>query len=980
MENEQFIGQELDLLQLANYIICDADNVKNYIQKSHSNNTLNIISQNIRSITCNFPNFTTLLQRSQVTWDFVILTECWLMSSKSIPELDSYDFVTTSKHKTQNEGVAIYFRKQLRVEFEEPDISDANCLLVKLDSYTCIIGIYRPPSQHNITNFINFLEILLNRLKGYKNIILCGDINIDISPNGSDKRHHEYLNMLAGHSMLPGHSLPTHGKTCLDHMVIKTNASTTCFVIESSITGHESVALTLNQKILENGRNLLHYRIDFERLDQILTNLNLQTILDCTNVNVAADLLTHLLSSAIKESSKLIKTPKRKHISKPWITKGLLRCMRNRDNLYKKHKKDPNNETLKVTYKRYRNFCNSILRKVKRKYQQEEIENARDNSKKLWEVIKKISGSNKPKDLSLKLLKTDKPMESVNDVNRFFANVGQSLAEKVLNSNRFINSSQNVITHRMPIKSLLLLPTDNDEISTIIQGLRNNCAVGNDQISGRILKRYKYIITPYITHICNLAISSGIFPRAFKTALIKPIHKGGEPECVNNFRPISILPTLSKILERIMNNRLTSFLEDNHLLSSNQFGFRHGKSTNDAVHELVHSIISSLDEKGKCVTVFLDLAKAFDSVSIPYLLEKLERIGVRGLPLSLFRDYLSERKQRVKIDQTISDELTVSYGVPQGSILGPTLFLVYIDDLCRLQLKNGKIFTYADDTALFFSGNNWVEVFETAQMGFNSVLEWLRNNLLTLNVSKTKYIAFSPRANLHPPVTLNIAAHVCNPTVPACSCTQIQRTDKIKYLGVIIDQTLSFKPHIEILVTRLRKLIFIFRNMRHIANHQVIKMVYYALCQSLVEYCITSWGGAAKSLLIEVERAQRAILKVGRGHPFRYPTDALYREWDVLSVRKLFLLHIALKKHSQLRYNPELMTEKRRKGKVCQVKKFRTSLAQRFYCFLGDYIYNKINCVLTVYPLHKTICKRSVSKYLKSLSYKEVEDLLCITK
>lgn len=354
----------------------------------------------------------------------------------------------------------------------------------------------------------------------------------------------------------------------------------------------------------------------------------------------------------------------------------------------------------------------------------------------------------------------------------------------------------------------------------------------------------------------------------------------------------------------------------------------------------------------------------------------MERIGIRGMSLQLFTSYLSFRKQKVKIDQWLSHEIFVDYGVPQGSIIGPILFLIYINDLCKLQLINGRIFSYADDTALIFWSNSWNETFETAQIGFDEVCSWLQENLLTLNVTKTNYLPFAVKSNLLPPTSFNILAHSCDSTDLSCSCTSLQRATNVKYLGVILDNLLSFKPHIDLLVSRLRKLIYIFKTLRYIANQCVIKMLYTALCQSLIEYCIVSWGGTYKTSLIEVERAQRTILKVAAGLPFRYSTLELYKKWGVLSVRKIFILQTVIRKHSLLTFKINTTYDKRRKGNVSPMVSLNTKLSQRFFCYLGSFLYNKLNNVLEIFPLTKKCLKRLVSNYLKSLSYEETESLI----
>lgn len=358
---------------------------------------------------------------------------------------------------------------------------------------------------------------------------------------------------------------------------------------------------------------------------------------------------------------------------------------------------------------------------------------------------------------------------------------------------------------------------------------------------------------------------------------------------------------------------------------------------------------------------------------------KLELSGVRGIPLKLFSDYLTNRTQRVKIGEIVSTEEPVTYGVPQGSILGPSLFLIYINGLCNLSLDKGKVFTFADDSALLFNGDSWNDVFELAQKGVNRVCSWLKVNALTLNATKTTYMVFAQRSTFLPPTSLEIKIHKCNWTTVTnvdCTCAPLLRTDTTKYLGVIIDRTLSFKNHISALVKRLRKLMYIFKTLRNVANRNVIKMVYLALCQPIFGYCITAWGGSGKTQLLELERAQRAVLKVGAGLPFRFPTTDLYTTWDVLTVRQYFLLQTVLLKHSQINYDQEIVKDRRRKGKVCSSLNFRTKQPNRFFIFLGSYIYNLVNAKLSIYSLPRAKCKTAVTNWLKSLTYTESENLL----
>jgi hypothetical protein len=280
---------------------------------------------------------------------------------------------------------------------------------------------------------------------------------------------------------------------------------------------------------------------------------------------------------------------------------------------------------------------------------------------------------------------------------------------------------------------------------------------------------------------------------------------------------------------------------------------------------------------------------------------------------------------------------------------------------------------------LLFRAKTWPGAFKYAQLGFDKVVKWLSENKLTLNVAKTKYIPFCIRNQFNAELeSLFIKSHYCCSSIDkaiTCSCPYLTRTDSIKYLGVIIDKNLNFHEHIDLLTSRIRKLIYIFKNLRHVANSDVIRMVYLALVQSLLTYCITSWGGASKTTMIQLERAQRAILKVSKSLPFIYPTLNLYKDCEVLSVRKLFILHTILEKHAKLEYDP-IMEKKRRIKNVCPSVTLKTKFSNKFFCFLGNYLYNKLNKELSYYSLPIYKCKKLTKQWLLNLDYETTEGLL----
>jgi hypothetical protein len=354
----------------------------------------------------------------------------------------------------------------------------------------------------------------------------------------------------------------------------------------------------------------------------------------------------------------------------------------------------------------------------------------------------------------------------------------------------------------------------------------------------------------------------------------------------------------------------------------------------------------------------------------------MERVGIRGMPLNLLSDYLQGRTQKTKIGDCVSQNVDVTFGVPQGSVLGPTLFLLYINDLTNLEMECGHTLSYADDTVIIFDGPTWESVFERAETGLRRVCSWLKQNLLTLNVNKTNYICFSKYISSQPSNNLNLKIHKCITSDEIiCNCMNITKVNSIKYLGVMLDQRMSWYTHTEYVNTRIRKLIWIFKKLRHITTKKLLNQLYITLAQSVMSYCISVWGGSAKTNFLRVERGQRCLIKVMYSKPFRFPTKDIYHLSDLLSMRKLYILSVTMRLHKKLTFNPKLLT-RRRKHNVAPVPTTKSTFAKRQYAVQSAYLYNTLNKTLSIYPMLLYKCKTTLIEWLKSLSYVETEDLL----
>lgn len=956
------LDDELDSLSVAKSYKCAPEMCLRCI--THPNRGLKILHINIRSIQKNFDEISVLMKLLGFHCDVIVLSECWLSKISQLPTLDGYTSYHTNNTFNQNDGCAIYIKSSIKHDVKEPNFADANCLICTIESIS-IIAIYRSPSYRNITNFIDSLDKILTLPT--QSVVLIGDINIDIKNGNNDTNSDEYLTCAAAHGLLPAHLYPTRVSNCLDHILLKTNFCATAIVIESSITDHEPLLLFLQAKNKDRNRSFTKYKLNRDAVIETINGFDWSPILKMTDADSASEELVGNLSTIIKANTYEYKIPRKQRTLKPWITPGLLRCIRNRDRMHAKLKKCINNEILRITYNRYRNHCNSLLKKLKRAYEKEEFSKAKNNIKATWDVIKKVADISSNVTPPIELLHlSDSPRLSLNIVNDYFAGIGKNLASKI----KPISPTPIAVSSKSG-SSMVLLETTEMDVEGIILTLKLDSATGWDGIPLNVIRATRTVLVPIITHVCNLAISSGVFPAVFKRAVVHPIHKSGRRDDVNNYRPISVLSAMSKILERVLNKSLLSFLNVNNILSPNQFGFRRGMSTEDAVLALTEHAVRTLDNKHKCLGIFIDLSKAFDTVSAPELLKKMESIGIRGVVLEMFRDYLRGRTQVVKVEQNESDERPITYGVPQGSILGPTLFLIYINDLCQIQINSCKIVSYADDTSLLVDGKDWAQCYHNAEKALTCVVEWLRNNLLTVNVSKTFYIPFAIKSNLSPPASYTLKAHSCK-SANFCDCPPIAKSPTVKYLGVHIDQYLNWHKHLDALVSRTRKLIYVFKKLRNSADPDTLKVVYFALCQSILAYCIPAWGGATENVFLRLERAQRAVLKILFYRPRRYSTVQLYAESKVLTVRQLYVFQSMLRKHS---VRPLSEPTGRVKHTVFPQQSCKTSFAKRCYYINSSKIYNQLNKELKFFHSTKYQFKSALREYLLKLDYRKTENL-----
>ena len=470
--------------------------------------------------------------------------------------------------------------------------------------------------------------------------------------------------------------------------------------------------------------------------------------------------------------------------------------------------------------------------------------------KKTWKGINELIRSNSNKTYINQIqynetVITDKK-QIVNTFNDFFINVGPTTDREIPKTPI---SPLSFLKHRVA-SDFVLKPTSVPEVMTTLLQLDDKKSPGPSEIPINLLKLSAPIIVPHLVTILNLSLQTGIFPNLMKLAKVIPIFKSGSKLLVTNYRPISLLSVFSKIFEKIVHKQFYSFLCTNSVIYDTQFGFQKNKSTLHSLIEIVENIRNCMDKSNYGCGIFIDLKKAFDTVNHTILIQKLEHYGVRGKSLDWFSSYLIGRTQYTFCNNHSSQVKEITCGIPQGSVLGPLLFLLYINDLPNIS-KIFKFYLFADDTNIFYQNSNLEDLQRIINCELKKLSMWLNANRLALNISKTNFVIFAAKNKPTSTVTLLLNKKA------------IQQADYVKYLGILIDSQLTFKNHITAISKKISRITGLMYRIRSFIDDKTLTMIYYSLMYPQLLYGIPIWGNAddthLNTLLLLQKKAVRLI-------------------------------------------------------------------------------------------------------------------------
>ena len=426
-------------------------------------------------------------------------------------------------------------------------------------------------------------------------------------------------------------------------------------------------------------------------------------------------------------------------------------------------------------------------------------------------------------------------------------------------------------------KTFVLSPISPIEVNNVIDNLKSN-DLNVNSIATSVLDKSKHIITPILCHLINLFVQQGYFPDDLKLGCITPIFKNGDKERVSNYRPICSLSPLSKIIEKVVSNRMVNFIEDHNILSNTQFGFRKNMGTETALIHYIDKLQNALNDGKYSISIFMDLSKAFDVIDHEILKIKLEHYGFRGNFLEFLMSYVKDRKYFVHVNGNRSKTELVNIGVPQGSTLGPLLFLLYINDMVHCS-DMFFLSQFADDSTVTYSTSNLNQAFlNTVESDFKHVLDWLSANKLIINLDKTHLMLFTNR--------------IRPPSIPIkANGKTIKEVTEAKFLGVVVDNKLKWNAHVNYLAKKISKSVSVLKMVKYTFPSDILKSIYYSLIYPYFTYCNIIWGSAANVHLERLVNLQKKSVRIVCKTNYRNHTAPLFNNLKLLQVKDIYELN-----------------------------------------------------------------------------------------
>lgn len=858
---------------LNNQYFSNLKSFENYFNNITSS-FFNIISINIRSISSitkfnKFKNLIAMLPRLPC---IIAVQESWIEKKQiQLYNIAGYRSVHCCRDDGYG-GTSLFIRENLDFDIESCESRNfVDSVVLTLNNVKFngrpikFMSFYRS-QKCDIQSFLSFLENLLI-IYGRHPCVFVGDSNIDGSSNICSG---ELLNLLGYYDFENCHTLITRpdSRTSIDHVYSNINNALRIDSVECKLSDHNIISCKIeiehsSSEFTDNIKLLC----DYNRAKNLIQS-QLPSLSQSGDPSLDTTALISCIGNAI-ENSTVTKQTKRiiKQEITPWINVNLQKLIIYKKKLLKLRRKKKSNIDIDMRLKRISNVIKNACKESMNNYYMNNLSNIQHDPKKCWKFLNETLGRTTKRSLNLKDSNGETilhDLQKAEFLNRHFL---QSIAHLRVQIQHTSTDSFNFFrTMTLHNDRLTFEGTTYEEVKSIISNLSPCKSSGHDNISTKLLLECSNELTPYISNLFNTIISSSIYPDVLKIHKVVPIPKEKNASTADKFRPIAVLSIIDNIFERILYNQISIYMKNHNLLNDFQYGFREGCGTEEAVVNVVNFICKGLDEGSSGVAgIFYDFSKAFDLIDHDILIQKLEYYGVRGNELSLLKSYLSSRKQFVQINNHRSSFGDVECGVPQGSVLGPLLFTIYLNDIKNLGLS-GKIFIYADDICIFYPYKHETAVKAYMERDASLLSEFARINKLILNASKTQLIRFKPY-NLH---NINFSVFVDG--------SEVTEVHTVKYLGIHLQSNLAWSDHIQYIKGKTAQAVGILYKFKNKFDRNTKFLLYNALIQSHFNYLAILYGYKKSTEFKSLQRIQNKALKLVSNLPVRHPTISLYRD------------------------------------------------------------------------------------------------------
>lgn len=838
-------------------------------------------------------------------------------------ELPNYNLYSELRTNKRGGGVLLYIHKSVSfMRYSNLCTQEFECVTGELSINSRKFGlcaVYRPPDTSKL-RFIKELSSVVSKHPIKQDCVILGDMNIDLKVCNPVTEH--YLGSLCTLGFVNGINSYTRiekygnriSKSCIDHVFIRNTSTYNIFtsVVNTSPADHCITGCAITCALNKNDSHSpiqLITKIDNRRVHSELNNIDWSIPLQYSCPNKIVNYI-HTSFNNVYDKCKF--TISKSSFSKrkicPWANENLRKMCLKRDLLFSIWLKDENNPQKRLLYNRYRNKTNKYTNYIRNKQIMMEVTQNFKNTKKIWSIVNNLTGKIMEciENVLLMAFRTDPSTLANTFMTEFNSNI------KNLSSPCDVPLLDKSKYEIIPDRSIRVKPAREDTVDKIIKQINDRKAPGYDGIRAKDVKYASANLIPIITHLINCCLRTGTYPDLLKIGVIRPIHKKGLRDDVNNYRPITILSCIDKILERYIGNEINLFIQTHGIINDKQYGFQKNKSTTQLLRAFTDEVNEQLNDKKHVLTLFIDFSKAFDMLRYETLFDKLSQNGIQGPLLKLLKNYHTNRHNTVKIKNEYSTLLPSTQGTAQGSIIGPTEYLLYVNDMSNV-INSGSVYQFADDTCILVASKNLRDAEESLQRNFDKMCKWAHDVGLVINATKTKIVHIHSSHNKCSTIPTVIAhEHACLHTSPkTCKCPSLEVVDKHMYIGLIVDSRFCWGPHKDYVCNKLRSILGKLSILKYKLPYKTLRMLYMALADSVISYGLSSYGRTYHTYLSDIYKLQLRILKVITPKhivkKFNKSDDDLFKHCNVMNVfNKVEFLTLTESNR------PELLTEKKR--------------------------------------------------------------------